>query len=197
MMEDASDIAYHMPFLEECASRAGIIVEIGVGHGNGSTRAFARGLARSTKEPKMHIGVDPDPERPQERPVLFTQVVGKSEDEITADTVSDIVRGYKIAWINGHPSIIFIDTIHTYEQMSMEMPLWFDLANKKTLFLYHDTWLWGVYNHMTNAIKEFAKDGWEYLDQSKLAHGMGVLRHREGPWGWITPREEEAPVAQV
>jgi len=199
MMEDASDIAYHMPFLEKCASRAGIIVEIGVGHGNGSTRAFARGLARSTKEPKMHIGVDPDPDRPQERPALFTQVVGKAEDEMTADIVDDIVRSRKMSYINGRPSIIFIDTIHTHEQMSMEMPVWFDQADEDTLWLYHDTWLWGTYNRMTDAIKEFIadKDGWEYLDQSKLAHGMGLLRHRDGPWGWITPREEEAPVAQV
>lgn len=192
-MEDASDIAYHMPFLEECASRAGIIIEIGVGHGNGSTRAFARGLARSTKEPKMHIGVDPDPERPQDRPELFHQVVGKAEDLDTAKRVNRVM-------LADDADIIFIDTIHTHEQMSMELPIWDQFANESTLWLFHDCWMFGVYNHMTEAIKEFAttrEAGWEYLDQSKLAHGMGVLRHKDGPWGWITPREEEAPVAQV
>lgn len=193
-MEDASDIAYHMPFLEECASRAGVIIEIGVGHGNGSTRAFARGLERSPRQDKLHVLVDTDPERPQEKPSYhyWRKVNGASESEETMDTVDSLTQGKEV-------DIIFIDTIHTYEQMKPEMCLWTELqaVSTQTLWLYHDTWIWGVYNHMTEAIKEFATDGWEYLDQSKLAHGMGVLRHKDGPWGWITSREEASPVAQV
>ncbi len=192
-MEDASDIAYHMPFLEECASRAGIIVEIGVGHGNGSTRAFARGLTRSRKPDRLHILVDIDPERPQEKPQYYDYwkvVTGASEDIKTRIAVEDILD-------HRYPDIIFIDTVHTYEQMKPEMEIWMRIASPQTLWLYHDTWIWGVYNRMTDAVKESAVDGWEYLDQSKLAHGMGVLRHKDGPWGWIEPRVEDAPVAQV
>jgi hypothetical protein len=194
MMEDASDIAYHMPFLEECASRAGVIVEIGVGHGNGSTRAFGRGLSRSDKQHKMHVLVDTDPERPQEKPPYdyWKVVTGASESEETMDAVDTLIQ-------NHYADIIFIDTVHTYEQMKPEMCLWTELqwSGTRTLWLYHDTWMFGVYNHMTEAIKEFAVDGWEYVDHSKLAHGMGVLRHKGGPWGWIEPRVESAPVPEV
>lgn len=184
MMEDASDIAYHMPFLEECASRAGIIVEIGVGHGNGSTRAFARGLARSTKEPKMHIGVDPDPDRPQERPELFHQVVGKAEDPDTAKRVNRVM-------LADDADIIFIDTIHTHEQMSMELPIWSQLASEKTLWLFHDTNMFQIFNHMTVAIIDWAaaNPGWEFFEESTLAHGLGLMRWKGGVWSDIQPRD--------
>lgn len=191
-MEDASDIAYHMPFLEECASKVGTVVEIGVGHGNGSTRAFSRGLERSTHFGKYHIGVDCDEERPQVKPSYsyWHEVHGSSEDINTRIAVQNILG-------DRYADIIFIDTIHTYEQMAQELPIWTRIAGPGTLWIFHDTWMFGVYNHMTEAIKEFATNGWEYLDQSRLAHGLGVLRHKEGPWGWITPREEAEPVPQV
>lgn len=191
MQADASDIAYHMPYLEQWASRAAVIVEIGCGHGNGSTRALAHGLAVSPRQEKLHVLVDIDPERPQEKPFgLWRSVTGASEDINTRIAVEDILD-------HRYPDIIFIDTVHTYEQMKPEMKIWMRIASPCTLWVYHDTWIWGVYNHMTEAIKESAKDGWEYIDQSKLAHGLGVLRHKDGPWMDIRPRVEEQPVAQV
>ncbi len=90
---DQDDMVVLMPFLEECASKVGIIVEIGVGHGNGSTRAFSRGLARSPERVKFHIGVDTDPERPQVRPEsYFVMVTGASEDIRTVGMVAAILE---------------------------------------------------------------------------------------------------------
>jgi len=192
---DASDIAYHMPFLEEWASRSGIIVEIGVGTGTGSTRAFTRGLLRSTVPyDKVHLLVDIDPERPHEKPAheWWKKIDGGSEDPRTAAMVDEIIPGRT-------PDIIFIDTIHSHEHMSMEMPIWSRLASPRTLWAFHDTWIWGVYNRMTDAIKEWTElhTGWEYLDHSRHAHGLGILRHREGPWMDIEPRVEDWPTPQV
>jgi hypothetical protein len=73
--------------------------------------------------------------------------------------------------------LIMIDTIHEYDFLKQELEMWKQLAHDKTIWLFHDTWMFGQYNHMTDAIKEFAqKDGrWEYVDITKEAHGLGAL----------------------
>ncbi len=169
---DQDDMVVHMPFLEDCASKVGIIVEIGVGHGNGSTRAFARGLARSPARVKFHIGVDTDPERPQVKPDLYWhEVCGASEHIRTVQQVAEVLEGRKA-------DIIFIDTVHTYEQMEMELPLWNALTKAETLWIFHDTHMFGIYNHMTEAIKEFARaNDWFFVDHSQESHGLGLMLH--------------------
>jgi len=176
---DQDDIWPHMPFLEECASKAGIIIEIGVGHGNGSTRAFARGLERSTAEFKLHVGVDIDPERPQLKPryPYWREIHGPSEDKTTVAQVAGIL--WQASRLSDDADIIFIDTAHTYEQMKKELPLWEPFTGPITLWIFHDTWMNGEYNHMTDAIKEFAAaHGWEYEDYSKESHGLGLMRRK-------------------
>ncbi len=199
---DASDIAYHMPFLEEWASRSALIVEIGVGTGTGSTRAFTRGLLRSDRSAKLHVLVDIDPERPHEKPAheWWKTIYGPSEDVLTRTSVEGLIDDLYPASIFRSPDIIFIDTIHDYEHMSKELAIWPKIASPRTLWAFHDTWIWGVYNHMTEAIKDWAAsqpEGWEYFDQSKHAHGLGVMRHKDGPWVDIQPRDEVWPTPQV
>ena len=168
---DQCDMIVHMPTLEDYASRAAVIIEIGVGHGNGSTRAFARGLARSEKHVRVHVGVDMDPVRPQIKPDRFwCEVHGMSEDPATASWVK-IMLGDRMA------DIIFIDTVHTYEQMVQELPIWAAFSGPETIWLFHDTWMFGPYNQMTEAIKEFAAaNGLEYTDLSRESHGLGMMR---------------------
>jgi len=189
---DQCDMIPHMPFMEECASKAGIIVEIGVGHGNGSTRAFARGLLRSDHAEKMHIGVDWDPVRPQVVPENYWHMVhGPSEDPATAVRVIEILGGRK-------PDIIFIDTIHTYEQMAMELPIWANLAKDDTLWIFHDSWMLGVWNHMSEAIKEFASaNEWEFVDYAQESHGLALMRRKSGRWAYIDPLPRIVLVPQV
>ncbi len=139
MQEDQSDIVYLMPFIEHAASRSWVVLEIGCGNGNGSTRALARGIARSTvpEKEKLFITVDIDPERPAEKPNLpyWHAVYGPSEEMSTALAVADILKGVV-------PHLIFIDTIHTYEHLKKEHEVWKWLSNDNTVWLYHDTWIW-------------------------------------------------------
>jgi len=175
-LPDQSDIAYHMPFMEEAASKAGIIIEIGVGTGAGSTRAFARGLKRSAAEVKMHIGVDIRPEGVEEVPDSYWHFVcGPSEAPSTAAKVNSLLE------INQKADIIFIDTIHIYEHMELELPIWERFAGPQTLWMFHDTWMFGLGNHMTVAILDYCKahPEWEFVDHSREAHGLGLMRWRQ------------------
>lgn len=177
---DQDDMVVHMPFLEECASKAGVIVEIGVGHGNGSTRAFARGLERSEVPDKLHIGVDIDPERPQIKPTydFWHEVHEASEDPASVQMARYYLQSER-RYAHRKADIIFIDTVHTYEQMALELPLWERIAGPNTLWIFHDTWMFGVYNHMTEAIKEFAAaNGWQFEDYSRESHGLGLMRRK-------------------
>jgi len=180
MKEDQVDIAYHMPFLEAVASQASFILEIGVGWGNGSTRAFARGLKRSPAANKLHIGVDwnpvlEDPASDFERPDsdYWQLVLGKSERAWTAQKVDLVTHGRV-------PDVIFIDTDHNYDQMSQELRVWSRLAGPSTLWIFHDTWQEGSYNRMTDAIKEYCVEHpeWEFVDYSQDSHGLGLMRRK-------------------
>jgi cephalosporin hydroxylase len=170
-MDDQSDIAYCMPFLEHAASQSQVIIEIGCGHGNGSTRALARGIARSPATSKLFLSVDIDPARPEEAPDLpyWYGVYGPSEDPDTADMADYFLRGR-------YASLIYIDTDHTYQQLKAEHEVWGRFADDRTTWLYHDTWMYGSYNPMTDAAKQFAKHyGLLYEDVTKLSHGLGMV----------------------
>ena len=177
MRSDQPDIAYHMPFLEEMASKAGFILELGVGHGNGSTRAFARGLERSPWLDKLHIGVDlqpglPFPEVEFEPPAypFWHLVLGRTEDPDTALKVKAICGERKA-------DILFIDTDHTNLQMTKELKVWPALADDHTIWLFHDTWMFNVYNLMTDAIKEYAAaHHLTFFDLTQECHGMGMMK---------------------
>jgi hypothetical protein len=101
-------------------------------------------------------------------------VIGSSVEQTTVDKVK---ASFPIF------DLIFIDTFHIYEHMRKELELWVQVAHDKTTWLFHDTWMINdktrrfEYNHMTDAIKEFAeRDGrWTYRDISKTCNGLGVL----------------------
>ncbi len=170
MLPNQSDVEYLMPILEEYASKCEIILELGCGHGNGSTRAFAAGLRRSCNLSAHLVSVDIDPSRPDELPncPIYTRVVGDSADTKVMLMVSHLV--------SRKPDLIYVDTDHTYEQMKSELEVWWPMSYQSTTWLFHDTWMFGEYNHMTDAIKEFAaRDGWVYTDITKESHGLGRM----------------------
>lgn len=186
-MEDQYDMREHMPFLASLAERAAVVVEIGCGHGNGSTRAFARGLIHSPRTPKVFLSVDIDPERPQRRPIIgyWQKITAPSELVSTADAAACVLNRQAI-------DILFIDTEHTYEQLKAEIKVWSPLASKQTIWVFHDTWMFRTddfegYNPMTDAVKEFCAENpdWEFVDYSKRSFGLGLMRHKDGPWGDI------------
>ncbi|MFA5352618.1 MAG: class I SAM-dependent methyltransferase [Thermodesulfovibrionales bacterium] len=182
--EDNVDIAPHMETLERYAEKAAFILEIGCGAGNGSCRAFRRGLAKSQVPPelKLHISIDINSEHPAyDRPTepYWYKVSGDSRSQEAFNKVLDTVANYSLG--DRTPDIIFIDTDHTYEQMQLELELWDRLAGPNTIWLFHDTWMGGPYNHMTDAIKEFAAaHGLVYKDLSKASHGLGWMGRDNG-----------------
>lgn len=185
-MPDQPEMVAHMPFLEYLASHCSTIVEIGCGHGNGSTRAFERGMkALGSKPapypPKLHLIVDVDPERPQIRPTDDNKYVCKviTGDSRARDTYERVLVESKDDLID----LVYIDTEHTYEVMKAELENWEPLLSRNTLVVFHDTWMFGAYNHMTDAIQEWAlAHNWEFHDFTKVSHGLGLMFHPESEW---------------
>lgn len=170
--EPTVDIAPHLKTLTDLSKRCAFVLEIGCGAGNGSTRAFQSGLSESPLH-RLHVSVDADLYQPRyERPDVpwWWKVTGDSREFPTAARVRALV-GPRQA------DIIFIDTDHTYEVMQEELEVWQQFAHNGTIWLFHDTWMGGKYNHMTDAIKEFAQEyGWVYSDLSTESHGLGQMR---------------------
>jgi cephalosporin hydroxylase len=171
-----SSVADLMPILSEYASRSRTIIEIGVGKGNGSTRAFAAGRTPGG----IHILVDCSAENlnlahREERLVGKSRVrtfCGNSRDAVFVARVKKYLRTV--------PNLIFIDTEHTKEHLAAELRVWAPIAGPGTTWLFHDTWMWGSYNPMTDAIHEFIADHpeWEYADLTRESHGLGRMTWR-------------------
>lgn len=168
-----------MPIMEEYASKSAYVLEIGCGTGDGSTTSFTQGLEKRGGDDRLYISVDNNYD-PNSVFQLFSQfrpnvpywhfVSGDSTKPETREAVEQIAGERK-------PDIIFIDTIHDYEHMSRELAVWGSYAHDGTIWLFHDTYMFGVYNHMTEAIKGFAQaNGWEYWDISTEMHGFGGMR---------------------
>lgn len=176
---DQSEMITHMPFLEDFASRCAVIIEIGSGHGNGSTRAFERGLRKAPKPSyeKLLITVDDNPDKPSLEPlfVRWYKITGDSREHSTAINAASTIL---MESHNAPVDLIYIDTDHTKRQLAAELANWSPLANKNTTWLFHDTWMSGMYNPMVEAIIEFceAHPEWEYVELTKESHGLGMMR---------------------
>ncbi len=182
-MPNQSDIEFLMPQLTAYARENPVVVEIGCGLGNGSTRAFAQGIREAIqagKDPKevLLVSVDIDPERPKECPPepWWRKVTGRSESFSTWMEVIQIMHGLGHRW----PKLIFIDTEHSKEQIQAELVVWKGLARPETIWLFHDTWMFNVYNPMTDTIKSYAqKHGLVYEDLTRESHGLGKMSKEE------------------
>lgn len=164
------DIANFGNALRDLALRSGFVLELGPAKGDGSTRFFEEGLNESDHEDKLFITVDwQDYMETKPTAKFWHFVMGDSREQSTLDAVKKIAGDRK-------PDLLFIDTHHTYEQMAIELPLWNQIAGEHTKWVFHDTYMMGEYNHMTDAIKEFAeKNGFKYQDLSTEAHGLGMM----------------------
>ena len=68
--------------------------------------------------------------------------------------------------------------------MKEELELWSNLSHSGTVWLFHDTHMWGHPNPdgMVEAIREFAeREGWRYEDYRKQQHGLGRMTRGEHP----------------
>jgi hypothetical protein len=149
----------------------GFVLELGAHTGEGSTAMIQEGLEYHPDP--LHISVDWDDQLTAHRPKVpwWYLVVGDTRDMQTL-VEALIISGDR------DPGVIFIDTDHNYDQMKAELELWGSLATKETVWLFHDTHLYGTPNvEMTRAIKEYAEShDWIYDDWRQDSHGLGRMR---------------------
>lgn len=188
----------HLPLLADLASRApsGVIVEVGTGCGDGSTHAFDLGL-RANPAPdamKRHVGVCDHPPADEWTPDApwWRFVKGYSTDPDVTEAVRDLLVDPEVGRVH-RPDILYIDTTHDYATLRAEMALWTcdadghgGVGGPRTLYLFHDTYMGGAYNPMTEAAKETVRRGGrlrgthEWRDLSTACSGMGALVPKVG-----------------
>ena len=179
----------HMERLAEFARLSnGVIVEIGLGCGDGSTHAFQLGLQQNPAEYKRHIGVSDHPVGQDWEPEssYWSFVKGDSRNTVTVkhagNHLSEIDAGRMIVH---KPGIIYIDTEHSYECLKRELEIWPDIGDENTLYLFHDV---HYFAPMTEAIHEAVAVGGRFHDThdyvliSKECSGLGALVPKSG-WG--------------
>ena len=177
---DTIEMVPLLPIIEQYAEKATVAIDIGVCKATGSTRYIRKGMEKNPAKDKIFIGIDIKDERED----FFEQrdwehyILGDSRDEKTLLKVGKILQDRDKKICPNGADLIMIDTVHEYEFIKKELELWKQLAHAKTVWLFHDTWMFGTYNHMTDAIKEFAEASgiWEYVDITQEAHGLGMLK---------------------
>ncbi len=165
-----SNIYMHVPVLRYLASRARCIIELGLETGMGSTKAFAEGFAMNPAG-LAWIGVDKDLSQLKFKPDDKRLFLIEGDTTEPPSALAGMLEGYTLK-----ADLIFIDTHHTAEQITKELAIWKVLSDKDTTWVFHDTWMEGRYNPMTDVIKQFAADRcMRYLDYSRENNGLGMV----------------------
>jgi len=164
---DTPSIVEHFPTLTAFASKSKCLVELGCRYGNGSTRAFRRGVQHPlhTWTTVDIVDLIPVEDRPTE--LDWKMIVGSSIDPEVMRKVLD----------RGMPDLVFIDTLHTYDQMKAELALWVPAVTCPCTWLFHDTWMHGRRGAVRDAITDYADShlGAKYRDLSKENNGLGMM----------------------
>lgn len=156
-----SDINEHLPLLHSYASRCQHITEFGVRWGV-STMALASGF------PKKMVSYDIQPMIEEARRIIESEV---NFSFMQADVLT----------IEIEPTdLLFIDTLHTYDQLRQELALHGNKA--KHYLVFHDTETFGVKGEDGNigivpAITEFihANPHWRIIESHTNNNGLMVL----------------------
>jgi len=152
-----SDINKHLPLLRDLGERCKTVVELGVRDGQ-STRAL---LVTSAQLRSYDIVLDPSVERLFE----ISRSAGNDHVYIEADDLKIELP---------EVDMIFIDTDHTYDQLTQELRLHGNKAQKYLAF--HDTGEPFV-NQLLPAIMVFLASNphWRVMYHTRECHGFTVL----------------------
>ena len=174
-MELREDIALFVPVFERIGEKLDTILELGSANGNGSTYGLCKGiLASGEAEHKVLVSVDWKYEILDEfKPQIpnWTFIEGDTRKTRTVHAVRDIL-GSRVL------DVLFIDTIHEYVQLNRELKIWSSLAHRDyTIYLFHDTNMFGRPNFMVNAINAFSAYNRHlyYYVISDKCNGMAAL----------------------
>jgi len=156
-----SDINEHLHTIRMFANKCNSVTEFGVRTGV-STRAFL--VSNASKLRSYDIKIDVNVEK------LFqvARDMGKDAQYIKADTRT----------LNIEPTdLLFIDTDHTYAQLSIELER--HGSKVKNYIMFHDTV--GKFSHqLWPAISEFliANPSWFIIVQRNNNHGLTILQRK-------------------
>ena len=160
LCETPSDINEHLPTLKKYALLSDVIYELGV-RGMVSTWALLAGL------PKEMVSID---------------IVHPSEHRGNVQEAGELAKSEGIVWrfhqasslniqLDRH-DLLFIDTIHSYEQLSQELKLHSPHTTK--YIILHDTNML----EMQKAIREFlmGNEDWKVKEVFENNNGLCVLQ---------------------
>ena len=159
-----SDIHEHLPTLKKYASESPFIVELGV-RGIVSTWALLAG------KPKQMLSVDIA--HPKEFGADIMEVYDATAD---ADIAYAFVEKSSLDIVLPEHDLLFIDTLHTYDQLTAELN---KHENKvRTYILMHDTNLKGDPDNMRGAVNDFIDKNsqWEIKEFFENCNGLTVLK---------------------
>lgn len=170
-----TDMWEHFITLRSYASKCQSVVEMGV-RGGCSAFALAAGLEESNATDKWMLYLDINPcQNPKLEELCGLANIGVSFSQVDS-------RQVEIPECD----LLFIDTLHTYGQLKIELELHHDKANR--YIVMHDTEApWGFKNEADDgspnlglraAVDEFLethKDKWKMDAHFKNCHGLTVL----------------------
>jgi len=172
MCEEPSDINEHLPTLKKYASECDHVTEMGV-------RTVVSTYALMMGKPKKLISIDITPIEDYgiDRNELKSLAAKNNTDFefIVGDTTSDSLNIEET-------DFLFIDTWHTYKQLSKELTLH---GNKARKFIgFHDTTLFESYGEddsrpgLWQAIEEFIQSNpnWVVFDKYENNNGLTIIK---------------------
>lgn len=161
---EVSDIYFHLPKLKELSSQSNHVTEMGVRSGN-STIALLAG------EPQTLISYDVNP-----IPQYLLELKHKTNFQFNQKNVLNI---------SIEPTdFLFIDTLHTYQQLSQELNLhsskvrkWIAFHDTETFGLVGENYEGKVVEGLRKAIYEFLESNpnWKQIYHSKENNGLSVI----------------------
>lgn len=163
LCETPSDIYEHLPTLRRYAKECDIIVELGV-------RAIVSTWAFLAAKPKQLISVDI--QHPEEYGGDLWEVMDMAED---AGIDFNFVLKSSLDIVLPDHDLLFIDTLHTYLQLSTELEKHHSMTRK--YIIMHDTNLLGD-TGMKLAVSEFLvkHPEWVIAEQFENNNGLMVLK---------------------
>ena len=164
----SGDIEEHLPTLWELATQCDTVTEIGV-------RKLVATWSFLYANPKKLTCIDivhPDQYGPEGQQNFIMAVQSAKEAGIDFE----FILGNDLVIDIPESDLIFIDTDHTYEQLSKELTRFGNKANK--FLIFHDTNV----ESMTVAIYEFMSDNpsWILLEKLDNNNGLIVLKRNHG-----------------
>lgn len=149
-----SDIQGHLAFLKENAK--GTVVELGTRYG-ASTSAFVAACIDGSVDKVLSFDVDP----------MCAELLNiPGYKDYLEVYIQDSCQAIEVP-----VDTLFIDTIHTKEQVTKELDAWVPFLNDNAIILFHDTEIEGVYKAITT--HPLLKNSKKYFFEN--SHGLGVV----------------------